>query len=77
MPVVYIDVLFLINFSADYLVLLTVGKLRRIRLRRWRLICGALFGGLYALPAFVLIPSYPLLLLSVLLSGAAMALFGL
>lgn len=77
MPVVYIDVLFLINFSADYLVLLTVGKLRRIRLRRPRLICGALFGGLYALPAFVLIPSYPLLLLSVLLSGAAMALLGL
>ena len=77
MPVVYIDVLFLVNFSADYLVLLTVGKLRRLRLRRLRLICGALFGGLYALPAFIWIPTYPLLLLSVLLSGAAMALVGL
>lgn len=77
MPVVYADVLFLVNFSADYLVLLTVGKLRRIRLRRWRLILGALLGALYAVPALILIPTYPLLLLSVLLSGVALTLVGL
>ena len=77
MPVVYADVLFLVNFSADYLVLLTVGKLRRIRLRRIRLILGSLLGALYAVPALVLIPTYPLLLLSVLLSGAALLLVGL
>ena len=77
MPVVYADVLFLINFCADYLVLLTVGKLRRIRLRRFRLILGSLFGALYAVPALILIPVYPLLLLSVLLSGVALCLIGL
>lgn len=77
MPVVYADVLFLVNFSADYLVLLTVGKLRRIRLRRFRLILGSLFGALYALPALILIPTYPLLLLSVMLSGIALTLIGL
>lgn len=77
MPVVYADVLFLINFSADYLVLLTVGRLMRIRLRRFRLILGSLFGALYAVPALILIPTYPLLLLSVLLSGVALSLLGL
>lgn len=77
MPVVYADVLFLINFSADYLVLLTVGRLRRVRLRRGRLILGALLGALYAVPALILIPTYPLLLLSALLSGVALTLVGL
>lgn len=77
MPVVYADVLFLINFSADYLVLQTVGRLRHIRLRRFRLILGSLCGALYAVPALILIPTYPLLLLSVLLSGAALTLIGL
>lgn len=77
MPVVYADVLFLVNFAADYLVLLTVGRLRRIRLRRYRLILGSLLGALYAVPALILIPTYPLLLLSVLLSGVALTLVGL
>lgn len=77
MPVVYADVLFLVNFSADYLVLLTVGRLRHIRLRRYRLVLGALFGALYAVPALILIPTYPLLLLSVLFSGIVLTLIGL
>ena len=77
MPVVYADVLFLVNFSADYFVLLTVGRLRRVRLRRGRLILGSLLGALYAVPALILIPTYPLLLLSVLLSGVALTLVGL
>lgn len=77
MPVVYADVLFLVNFSADYLVLLTVGRIRRMRLKRWRLILGSLFGALYAVPALILIPTYPHLLVSVLLSGVAVTLIGL
>ena len=77
MPVVYADVLFLVNFAADYLVLLTVGRLCRTRLRRSRLILGSLLGALYAVPALILIPTYPLLLLSVLLSGVALTLVGL
>ena len=77
MPVVYADVLFLVNFSADYLVLLTVGRLRRMRLKRWRLILGSLFGALYAVPALILIPNYPLQVVSVLLSGIALTLIGL
>ena len=77
LPVVYADVLFLVNFSADYFVLLTVGKIRRVRLRRGRLILGSLLGALYAVPALILIPTYPLLLLSVLLSGVALTLVGL
>ena len=77
MPVVYADVLFLVNFSADYLVLLTVGRLRRMRLKRFRLILGSLFGALYAVPALILIPTYPLQVVSVLLSGVALTLIGL
>ena len=77
MPVVYADVLFLVNFSADYLVLLTVGRLRRMRLKRFRLILGSLFGALYAVPALILIPNYPLQVVSVLLSGIALTLIGL
>ena len=77
MPVVYADVLFLVNFCADYLVLITVGRLRRLRLKRVRLILASLFGALYAVPALILIPTYPLQILSVLLSGVAVTLIGL
>ena len=77
MPVVYADVLFLVNFSADYLVLLTVGRLRRMRMKRLRLVLGSVFGALYAVPAIILIPTYPLQIVSVLSAGVVLTLIGL
>ena len=76
LPVVYADVLFLVNFSADFLVLLTVGRVLHLYLRRWRLVVASLVGALYAVPALILIPTYPMQLLSVLLAAAALCLVG-
>ena len=49
MNTVYIDVLFLINFTVDYLALYLTGKTLRLPLHRWRLIVVSLVGALYAL----------------------------
>ena len=49
MQVVYIDVLFLINFSMDFLALRLAGALMHLPARRGPLLLAALFGGLYAL----------------------------
>ncbi len=47
MNTVYIDVLFLINFTVDYLALYLTGKTLRLPLHRWRLIVVSLVGALY------------------------------
>lgn len=52
--VVYIDVLFVLNMFVNYFILVTVAKIMRITPSRWRLLCGALLGGLYSL--FIFIP---------------------
>ncbi len=46
MTVVYLDVLFLINFSADYLILLLSGKLLHLAVSRRRLLAGGALGAL-------------------------------
>ncbi len=48
MQVVYIDVLFLINFSMDFLALRLAGALMHLPARRWPLLSAALVGGIYA-----------------------------
>ncbi len=51
--VVYLDALFLLNFTADYLLLLATAKLAGEVIRRPRLVLGALAGALYAVLIFL------------------------
>lgn len=74
MTVVYIDLLFLLNLTANYLLLLAAGRLAGAALRRWRIGLGAALGALYA--ALIFLPGLGWLALwpCKLASGAAMAL---
>ena len=62
MQVIYADILFMINFSADYLALYLTGKILCLRPRRIRLILAALIGAIYALPAMLFVRQAWLLL---------------
>lgn len=53
MTVVYIDLLFLLNFTANYLLLLAAGRMSGAVLRRPLLALGAAIGALYAAAAFL------------------------
>lgn len=44
---VYGDVLFVINFSMDFICLFISGKLSHIKIRAWRIILGAALGAIY------------------------------
>ncbi len=74
MTVVYIDLLFLLNLIANYLLLLAAGRLAGAALRRWRIGLGAALGALYA--ALIFLPGLSWLALwpCKLASGAAMTL---
>lgn len=50
--VVYIDVLFVLNMLINYLLLILTVRLTRSESSRWRLLCGAALGGVYALLIF-------------------------
>lgn len=47
-PVVYIDILFLINFCIDFVLLVTTRAVTNNPARGWRLAAGAFLGGVYA-----------------------------
>lgn len=51
-PVVYIDVLFLVNYVINYLLLLTTKKICKNSAKPWRISLGALIGSLYAVLVF-------------------------
>lgn len=51
--VVYIDLLFLLNLAANYLLLLGAGRLAGAQLHRWRIAAGAALGGGYAAILFL------------------------
>jgi len=53
MTVVYIDLLFLLNLTANYLLLLAAGRMAGAGLRRWRIGLGAVLGALYAALIFL------------------------
>lgn len=57
--VVYLDTLVLLNLLLDYLLLLLTGRIAGAALKRWRLLLGALLGGLYAGAIFW--PGWPFL----------------
>ena len=53
MTVVYIDLLFLLNLIANYLLLLAAGRMAGAVLIRWRIGLGAAAGALYAALIFL------------------------
>ena len=61
---VYIDVLFLINFSLDYMVIFLCGKLFHLKMRRARNILSAFLMSIYAVWALLFCGSYAILIIS-------------
>lgn len=63
MTVVYVDLLFLLNLIANYLLLLAAGRMAGAVLARWRIALGAGLGALYAalifLPGLVWLARWP------------------
>ena len=57
MPIVYIDILVTLNWLIDFLLLSSVAYLLHTAVRRYRLVLGGLFGGLYA--CRILLPTLP------------------
>ena len=53
MTVVYVDLLFLLNLIANYLLLLAAGRIAGAALVRWRIGLGAAAGALYAVLVFL------------------------
>lgn len=52
MTVVYVDMLFLLNLIANYLLLLAAGRMAGAALYRWRIGLGAALGALYSVLVF-------------------------
>lgn len=74
MTVVYIDLLFLLNLTANYLLLLVTGQIAGARLRRGRIALSAALGALYACLIFVPGGAWLAAVPCKLASGAGMAL---
>lgn len=51
-PVIYVDVLFFINFTINYILLFTAAKIGRFPYKRGRIGTAAVVGGLYAVGMF-------------------------
>ncbi len=67
---VYVDVLFLINFSVDYIVLTLIGVIFHYRVNKWKELLTAFLLSLYSLWALLFCGSYILLITTALLSAA-------
>lgn len=67
--VVYVDILFILNFLITYLLLLTTMKLMKSDEKRWRLLLGAAVGGAYSM--IILVPNMHFLLSAVLKVASA------
>ncbi len=74
MNVIYIDSLFLLNLTIDYLILLAAGRIASLPLIRWRILLAALVGGLYAVACVFWAGSLLRLATVKLLLGAVMVL---
>ena len=53
MPVIYIDVLFILNLWVDFLLLSATARLRGLSVKRWRLLLGAGMGALFSVVLFL------------------------
>lgn len=74
MTVVYVDLLFLLNLIANFLLLLAAGRMAGAALRRGRIALGAALGALYAVALFLPGLSWLALWPCKLASGVGMAL---
>lgn len=52
MPIIYIDVLFLVNFVMDYITMLIVGTIFRVKPKKGRTAVSAIIGAVYACGIF-------------------------
>ena len=69
MPVIYVDVLFLINFSIDGFLLICMAQMGGFRIKGLRIAAGALLGGIYSVLIFF--PDLPDILLALSKIAAA------
>lgn len=53
MPVIYVDVLLILNLWVDFLLLTLTARICRYPVRRWRVVCGAAVGALLCLLLFL------------------------
>lgn len=53
MNIIYADTLFGLSVFTDYLLLLVTARFCALRLRRWRYLAAAVFGGFYAVAVFL------------------------
>ncbi len=53
MNIIYADTLFGLSVFTDYLLLLVTARFCSLRLRRWRYLASAVFGGIYAVAVFL------------------------
>ncbi len=75
MTVVYVDILFLINFSLDYMTMYLTGKWMHLAMKRARLILVSFLLALYGLWALLFCASYYILILTSVLSSSAACAF--
>jgi len=64
--IIYGDILFLINFSMDFLSLYIAGKIMGFKQRAWRLTLSAILGGVYSIAALFIKNNLPLFLSNIL-----------
>ncbi len=69
MPVIYVDVLFLINFIIDGFLLICTAQMGGFAIKNLRIAAGALLGGIYSVLIFF--PDLPDILLALSKMGAA------
>ncbi len=60
--VIYADILFLINFSLDYLCLFIAGRLQNTLCKALRLLAASVFGGIYSFVPYIIELPIPLML---------------
>ena len=65
---IYLDVIFLLNFSFDFLLLLTVSIILRRNISIKRIIIGSLLGGLSIFILFIKINNFELFLIKIIIS---------
>lgn len=74
MPVIYLDVLIVLNWFIDYLLLSSTARILRLPFRRWRMVLGALLGGVSSCLIFLPAMPFPLSMLIKAVAGSLIVL---
>lgn len=74
MPVVYLDVLVVLNWFIDFLLLSSTARILRLPFKRWRLVLGALLGGVSSCLIFLPAMPFALSMLVKLVAGSLIVL---